>query len=295
MEKDKEQIELEIEKEEVEELNVNEILKVEQMPKVFENLEKIGSYLEKALEDIDELECTEENKQDVKNKRATINNTKTVLENKRKEIKAKILEPYDLIEVKYNAEVKSKIDNAIATLDNKISFIEDSQKANIKTLCESYFNEYAKSKDIDFVTLESMNLKITLGLVTEKGALTKKTQTAISEFIDQREKDLTLINSLEHKEEILVEYKKNLSAADSIAIVIDRYKQLEELKKQEEQKEEQKLTDEVMLNKIENLSAPKVEVKQEKRGNMTFTILNETVERMKLVKEFLDSGGYKYE
>lgn len=247
----------------VEELNVKEILKVEQMPKVFEDLEKIGLYLEKELDGVDKLECTEANKQDVKKKRALINNTKTILENRRKEIRAKILEPYDLIETKYNAEVKSKIDNAITILDDKISSIEDGQKENIKTLCETYFNEYAKSKDIDFVTLESMNLKITLGLATEKGSLTKKTQTVISEFIDQREKDLILIKSLEHSDEILVEYKKSLNAADSIAMVMDRYKELEQLKEQKAAKEKQVLTDEVMLNKIESLSAPVEEVKHQ--------------------------------
>ena len=60
-------------------------------------------------------------------------------------------------------------------------------------------------------------------------------------------------------------------------------------------KKEQEINDEVMLNKIDEcLAAPKVE-KKKHRGNMTFTILDETVERMKAVKQFLDNGGYRYE
>jgi len=52
-----------------EKLNINEIIKVEQLPKVFEQLEIIGSYVDEQLKGIDTLNCTEENKQEVKNRR----------------------------------------------------------------------------------------------------------------------------------------------------------------------------------------------------------------------------------
>ena len=57
------------------ELNLNEIVKIEQMPKVFEQLELIGSYVDEQLKDLDKLECTDKNKQEVKDKRTVINNT----------------------------------------------------------------------------------------------------------------------------------------------------------------------------------------------------------------------------
>ena len=93
-------VEADVVEENIEEIDVNEILVVEQVPKIFEDLEKIGTYLDKSLEGIDDVECTEINKQEVKNKRADINKTKTLLESKRKEIKAKIEAPYIEIEKK---------------------------------------------------------------------------------------------------------------------------------------------------------------------------------------------------
>lgn len=246
--------------EESKEININEILKVEQSPKIFEDLEKIGTYLDKTLECIEDIECTEQNKQEVKKKRASINNAKTILENKRKEIKKIINEPYEIIERKYNELVKGKLDNAIKILDDKTSFIENEQKNQIKEMCVNFFNEYATSKNIDFISFDQMNLKIALNLITEKGALKKKTQDNIAEFIDQREKDLNLINSLEFSNEILIEYKKNLSSADAIAIVMDRHKQLEQIQQQKEKQEEKNINDEEMLEKIDSvLSAPKIE------------------------------------
>ena len=54
-----------------------------------------------------------------------------------------------------------------------------------------------------------MNLKIVLGLVTSAGALTKKTQDTIREFIDRVRKDLDLIETLDFKDEILLNLKRH--------------------------------------------------------------------------------------
>ncbi len=248
-----------------EELNINEILKVEQLPKLYEDLKKIGVYLEEKLKGIDDIECTEENKQEVKTKRTLINNTKTVLENKRKEIKSIILKPYDEFEIKYKDEALVKINNALETLDKKIAFIEDKQKENIKELCENLFNEYSLSKDINFVTFDNLNLKITLGLATEKGSLTKKTKDIITEYINKRVDDIKLIEMQKYSDEILVDYKKHLDVTKAIADVNNRHIELDKMKEEQEAKKEQKLNDEVMLNKIDEvLKAPKIEKVDEK-------------------------------
>ena len=86
---------------EEENIGINEIVKIEQMPIVFEQLEKIGALIEKSTKDLDKLECTEENKQEVKKRRTEINNTLKVLEDRRKEIKTTLLEPYETFNEKY--------------------------------------------------------------------------------------------------------------------------------------------------------------------------------------------------
>lgn len=91
-----------------EKLNLNEIVKIEQMPKVFEQLELIGEFIDNQLKDLDKLECTEKNKQDVKSRRTEISNTLNLLEDKRKEIKNKINEPYETFNKKYRRNNKNK-------------------------------------------------------------------------------------------------------------------------------------------------------------------------------------------
>ena len=93
-------------------LNINEIIKVEQLPKVFEQLEVIGSFVDEQIKDVDKLQCTDENKQEVKNRRTEINNMLTLIDTKRKEIKKKINEPYDIFNKKYEETVKVKLENA---------------------------------------------------------------------------------------------------------------------------------------------------------------------------------------
>lgn len=275
-------------------ININEILKVEQLPKLYEDLKKIGLYLEEKLKGIDDIECTEENKQKVKNKRTLVNNTKTLLENKRREIKNIILKPYEEFENKYKDEALVKINNALESLDKKIVFIEDKQKENIKEQCESYFYEYALSKNIDFVTFENLGLKITLGLATEKGTLTKKVKDTIKNFIDKIVDDIKLINSQQYIDEMMIEYKKDLNVSKAITEVNNRHIELEKAQQEKEEKKEQKLTDETMLNKIDEcLKSPKVE-KTEEILELTFKVRG-TREKLKLLKSFLENGGYDYE
>ncbi len=285
----------------VEEININEILKVEQLPKVYEDLEKIGKYLDKKLVGIEDIECTEENKQDVKKRRTLINNTKTVLENKRKEIKNIILKPYEAIEEKYKDEIMDKITNAITTLDDKIAFIENAQKEEIKEKCEKYFNEYALSRKIDFVNFENLNLKITLGLATEKGALAKKTKDTISTFIDKIVDDINLINSQQYIDEIMIEYKKYLNVSKAITDVNNRHAELERVQQEKEAKKEQELTDEAMLNKIESLSAPKVVDHKDEQENgqqkelllIAFEYITDDEQDLRRIVEVIKNGKGK--
>jgi len=123
-----------------EKLNINEIIKVEQLPKVFEQLELIGAYVDEQVKDVDQLKCTEENKQEVKNRRTEINNMLTLIDTKRKEIKKKINEPYDLFNKKYEETVKIKLENASKLLTDKINKIEDEQKLVKRNAVEKYFN-----------------------------------------------------------------------------------------------------------------------------------------------------------
>lgn len=274
----------------MENLNLNEIVKIEQMPKVFEQLEKIGAFVEEKIKDLDKLECNEDNKQEVKNRRTEISNTLNLLEDKRKEIKNKINEPYEMFNKKYEDTTKIKLQNAYKILTDKINKIEDEQKLQKKTKVEKYFKEYSEFLKIDFVSFEQANFNVTLSISD------KKLQEQAKAFLDKINDDLVLIDSQEHKEEILIEYKKNLNVSQSISSVLNRYKELEEMRKKQEEIKQQQEVEKNHIKEVEKiLTAPvKTKINQEEIYEMTFKVRG-TKEKLRELKDFMDKGEYDYE
>lgn len=274
----------------MEELNLNEIVKIEQMPKVYEQLEIIGAFIDEKLEGVDKLECTDKNKQEVKDRRTEINNVLNAFETKRKEIKAKINEPYDMFNKKYEETTKIKLQEASKMLTDKINKIEDEQKDKKKKEVEKYFNEYALSKDIDFVKFEQLNLNITLS------ATETKLKEQVKAFIDKVVDDLNLIVTQEHKQEIMLEYKKSLNVSASISNVISRYRELEEQRKKEEAKTEKEIQVQENVQKVEQVIAPpaRIEKQEDEVLEIAFKVRGSR-ENLKVLVKFLKERGYDYE
>lgn len=274
----------------MEELNLNEIVRIEQMPKVFEQLELIGTYVDEQLKDLDKLECTEENKQEVKKRRTSINNFKKLFEDKRKEIKNKINEPYEVFNKKYEETIKNKIDDASEKLTGKINKIEDEQKLKKRQEVERYFNEYVASKDIDFVTFERLNLNITL-TVSEKNL-----KEQVKAFVDKVVDDLLLIASQEHNQEILLDYKKTLNVSGAISGVLNRYKELEEFKKKEELKAQEEIKTQENVKRVEEVITPptRIEKQNEEILEIAFKVRGSR-EKLKSLVSYLKEGEYEYE
>ena len=224
-----------------------------------------------------------------RNKRTVINNTLNMLETKRKEIKSKLNEPYDIFNKKYEETTKLKLQEASKLLTDKINKIEDEQKRKKREEVERYFNEYATSKDIDFVKFEQLNLNITLN-VSEKN-LKEQVKTFVDKVVD----DLNLISSQEHKEEILLEYKKTLNVSSSISNVLNRYKELEELKKKEEVKKQEEVKIQENVKRVEEVIAPPTRVEtQEEILEICFKVRGNR-EKLKSLVNYLKEGEYEYE
>ena len=265
--------------------------------KIEDNIKKVKEYAIKVKEYYTGMVFTAETKEDAEKEKADINKFKKQVEDFRKQIVAKYNEPIKLFEDTAK-ETEKLLKETYDLINVQVKAFDDEQLEKVREKVESYFNEYAQSKGIDFVNFSQMNISVTKGLLTSTGNLTKKIQDQMNEFIDRCAKDVDLINTLEHKEEILIEYKKTLKSAESIALVMDRYKQLEDMKKEKESTKEQVINDEEMLKRINSLSAPTVEEKanknQEEILELTFKVRG-TRAKLKALKEFLNNGGYDYE
>lgn len=280
-----------------EKIDVNEIVKIEQMPKVFSQLEKIGEIIKKKTSDLDKLECTEANKQEVKSRRTEINNTLALLEAKKKEIKNKLLEPYNVFEAKYNEECKEKLQNASSILTQKINSIEIQQKLEkeqeLREFADEYFSHYMIK---DVVKFEDIGLNITLS------ASIKSLKEQTKAFCERISNDLKLIDLEEYKDEIVIEYLKNLDFAKSKMLVVERHRQLEEIKKREEELKAQQEQEQEVVEKVEEVVEeikPPVEIidveaqEVEEVFTATFTVKT-TKAKLKALKNFMESEEIEY-
>lgn len=271
-----------------EELDLNEIIKIQHLPEIFEQLEKVGKFVDEKLKGVTDLKATDANKSNLKDKRTEINNTLSILEDKRKEIKKAIETPYDVFNAKYTKEVKEKLENASKTLTGKINFIEDTQKKAKEQVLREFFEEYKVSKNIDFVDFEQMHLNIILG-TTEV-----KYKNDIVKFLDKVSDELDLINLQSSKEEIMYEYKKTLDLANSIKIVQERKMAIERAAEENAKRELLAKQQQENVTEVKRvLTTPVKEVKDE-IYQLTFTVRG-TKNQLVLLKNFLNDGGYEYE
>ena len=113
----------------------------------------------------------------------------------------------------------------------------------------------------------------------------------VSIKLDEFAKNLETIKTMQYSDEILVEFIKNHDLSAAIRDVNDRHFILDCLKEKQEEQAEQQITDEKMIEKIDKLTAPKIE---EEVFELIFKVRG-TKTKLKELKEFLEKGGYDYE
>lgn len=214
-----------------ESIDTEGLVVVKQIPIIEEHLQRIKDNIQSQVTYALSLECTEESKQEIKNIRKSLNKQFDELEEKRKSVKKAVNEPYNQFETIYKNCVTSIVKPAVEQLNKKIAAVEDAQKKAKEDKARSYFEEYAKSLGIDFVKFENVGLNITLNISD------KKCKESCKDFLDKVADDINLINTQEHIEEIMVEYKASLNASKAITTVKERYAAIEAEKRKHEEAE----------------------------------------------------------
>lgn len=263
----------------------NNLMVVKQLPIIEERLKTISDEIDRRISIALSMECTEETVKEVKKLRAELNKEKAIFEDERKEIKAAIMAPFEAFDINFDKYIKSKYEASDEQLKEKIDNTEDGIKEEKRTEVESYFNEYLQSKNIDFVTFGHANINIT------KSASMKSLKEQTKSFIDRIDSDLTLIDTQEHKVEILVEYKKNLNVSAAITEVVNRHIEINQEQEKAVKSEVVKEMEAQVVQKAESFAAPVVD---EPKKKLTFSVVD-TVPRLLALKKFLDDGGYQYE
>lgn len=275
-----------------------EMIAVKQLPIIVEQLQQVKAEVAAKVDFALRLVCTEDTVKDVKKVRSELNKELAEYEASRKAVKKAILTPYEQFEVVYKDCVSDTYKKADTELKRKIDSVENELKAQKAAEVKAYFDEYLQSKGIDFVTFESAHINVTLS------ASVKSLKEQAKAFIDRICDDLNLIDTQEHKDEILYHYKKVdgmtfLNASKAITLVNEKFKAIEAEKAREEERKAREQAAAEAAAKVEAVAPPTVEpiappVEEEKTYKLKFTVRG-TMPQLKALKEFLNNGGYDYE
>lgn len=273
------------------------IIEVKQLPIIVEQLQEVKAEVTAKVEQALSLVCTEDTVKDVKKVRSDLNKELKDYEERRKAVKKAIMTPYEQFEAVYKDCISDTYKKADTELKDKIDSVENELKEQKKAEVKGYFDEYLTATGIDFVTFENANINVTLS------ASMKSLKEQAKAFVDKIVDDLNLIDTQEHKDEILYEYKQSLNVSNAITTVANRYKAIEEAKAREEERKAREQAEAEATAKVESVveavAPPTVEpiappVEKEKTYTLKFTVRG-TMPQLKALKEFLKNGGYDYE
>ena len=273
------------------------IIVVKQLPIIVEQLQEVKAEVTAKVEQALSLVCTEDTVKDVKKVRSELNKELKDYEERRKAVKKAIMTPYEQFEAVYKDCISDTYKKADTELKGKIDSVENELKEQKKAEVKGYFDEYLTATGIDFVTFENANINVTLS------ASMKSLKEQAKAFVDKIVDDLNLIDTQEHKDEILYEYKQSLNVSNAITTVTNRYKAIEEAKAREEERKAREQAEAEAAAKVEEVveavAPPTVEpiappVEEEKTYTLKFTVRG-TMPQLKALKEFLKNGGYDYE
>ena len=211
--------------------------------------------------------------------RASLNKLKTAFDRKRIDTVNAFKKPTEQFESDLKA-FASRIDSLRSNIDVQIKDYENRVKAEKESKVIEYFEELKNKNNLSFINYQQANVNVTLS------ASLKSLYEAVDNFIFGINMDLNLINSQEHKERILVEYKRTLNASEAIVSVNEAVKAEEELKASQEVKEPS-------VEPKEDYQAPKVEAPQELL-TIQFTVKATKNDLIKL-QQFLKDNNINYQ
>jgi len=268
---------------------MQDLIIVKQLPQIEEHLKELSTEIDKKVESAKALVCTEENVKTIKQVRADLNKEFKEVETQRKAVKEQIMKPYNEFETVYKEYISEKYNGADSELNEKINAVEDELKTKKEQEIKDYFEEYKTANSIDFVTYEQANINVTLT------ASKKNLKEQVEQFINQRVDDLKLIETQEHKAEILVEYKQTLNVSNAITTVVNRFKAIEKEKQiQEELKEKEleQITKPLETAKPKPITDEFVITPTKRRITVNFNLYDEQIEQL---RRFLNLSNIEYE
>lgn len=285
---------------------MNEIMVVRQLPIIEERLKEMSEEVEQRTRDAVSLAVTADTVKSVKAVRAELNAMFKSLEEERKEIKRKILQPYEEFDATYTLYVGAKFKEADAALKAKIDGVEGELKKEKESALREFFAELVSSERLEWLGFERSGVKVNLS------ATMTSLRKQVEMFVWTVANSVQAIENMPNKDEVLVEYKKSLDLGAALKVVESRKKAIEEEKarrdrerkiREAEAEAERKVMEAVKAAEEAQNSTPEpprpVEAPVPKEGEgqdpvrtLQFTV-TAPLSKLKALKQFLIEGGYE--
>lgn len=270
---------------------MEELIAVKQLPVIEERLRTLKDRWEQRALDAEAMVCTEDTIQAVKAFRADMRREFEEVEILRKQAKQAVMEPYDRFEAVYRecvTEPFQKADNACA---GKVSEVETDMKRRCEDGLRDYFAELCSVRHLDWLEYERAGIKV--DMASAKANAPKRLMEQLSSFVAGVADSVDRIIQMDDADEIMVEFKEHLDAAKAIYDVHERHQQKEAERAEREARYAALEQEQEAVRKVEAL-APPVQVGQPKTVKCTFTV-HTTMDKLKKLKEFLNTEGIQYE
>ena len=260
-------------------MEIEPVAEITGTQKITNNIKDVNEYAVKLKEYYSTKIVTEETLNDYKIEKANINKIKDKIADYRKTIVKEYNKPIAEFEI-IAKMAENTLKEAYECINEQCNQFDVQKKQEKIEECKRYFNEVCEQKNISFVIYEKMNQNVTLS------SSFKKLYSEIDVFIENIDKDITTIESMEDKEEILIDYMKTLNLSDSIQSVQERKKAKELI--QNNVKEEKIVEPQIEETK---LSAPIIE---EELVECSFKVTT-SLTKIKALVEYMKAWGITYE
>lgn len=260
--------------------------KIKGLSQIEDNITEVQEYAIKLNKYYENIIFTEDRLKEAKLEKSEVNKFKSKISDFRKEITKKYNEPLQKF-IDTAKMTESILADTYDTINQQVNIYEAEQLSIKTNEVKMYCEELLEKECIDFVNYSQANINVTLS------ASMKSLKEKVKSFVEKIVSDIRLISTQKYVDEMMIEYKKDLNVSRAITEVNNRHIELEKVEKQKKEKKDEKLSDELMLNKIESLSAPKV-VEKEEILELNFKVRG-TKEQLRQLKMFLEVGGYDYE
>ena len=268
-----------------------DLIVLRQLPVIEDRLREVKENIDKRVSDALSAAFDSGSIDVAKKIRAELNREAKEQDALRKAIKTKAMEPITQFEQTF----KECSADAYKKADAQLKVYIDSGERAIKERCEDglreYFTELCEANGVDFVQYEQAGVRV--DMASARAKTPTKLRGQLEQFVIGVACDIRLISKMDDAEEIMVEYKHTLSVAKSVAAVQDRHRQIEVEKNAAEQRQAVQAQAQKAVERVQSFAPPVAAVREEKLC-LTFSV-TDTKPRLRLLKQFLDANGYKYE